>query len=57
MSSVEFCRSDGHHSENKSKTINKYLHFVRELKLWNIRVTVIQIVAGELEIFPKGLEM
>ena len=39
------------------KQSDRYLDITRELKkLWNMRVTVIPIVAGALGTFPKGLE-
>ena len=40
--------------ENKKR--DKYLDLARELKkLWNLKVTVIPIITGELGTVPKGL--
>ena len=37
--------------------MQKYLNLARELKkTWNIKVTVIPIVAGVLRMVPKGVE-
>ena len=43
--------------KNESKMINKYLHFAWELrKLWNIKVTMILIIAGVLGTVTKDME-
>ena len=51
LSASEFCCPEGPKSENeRSEKIEKYLKLAREKKkLWNMRVTVIPIVVGELE--------
>ena len=46
-------------SENKiKKKFEKYLDLIRELKkLWNMRVTVIQVIFGALEMKLGEVEM
>ena len=41
---------------NENEKIEKYLDLERELKIWNMRVTLISLEVGALGTFPKGRE-
>ena len=54
---VDFAKLMNHREKIKeNKKRDKYLDLARELKkLWNLKVTVIPIITGELGTVPKGL--
>ena len=40
----------------ESENIDKYLDLEREIKKWNMRMTVMPVIFGTLVIVSKGLE-